>query len=40
MTAPGTFETSRDVRSMVAIGRKADIVQRSLQAPLHRDHPE
>jgi hypothetical protein len=28
MSADGTFETSRDVRSMVAIGGKADIAKR------------
>ena len=39
-SVPGTFETSRDVRSMVAIGGKADITQPSLQGPLHCDHPE
>jgi hypothetical protein len=32
----GTFETSRDVGSAVAIGGKADIAQR-LQAPLDYD---
>jgi len=32
-SALGTFETSHDVRSVVAIGGKADVPQRRLQAP-------
>jgi hypothetical protein len=37
MSKFGTFETSRDVRSVVALGGKADIAKRWLQAPLQHD---